>query len=412
MGSAICPRLRRAPLLGGASLLVDQDGDAGDLAQLALHGVHFLARMDGDADRQVRRRKLRGIVRHQRDARHTFSTDAMRDGMDTDGAVDRLAAGHGDGVVEQDLVGDVGLGGDRLPDRHRAGVIVGAFAEILEDVPVAGESRRRCPVHALAAHLDQRRRLAVHPARHEVATDAGQRLRALRYLCRRVVWAARAEIRRTCRTADVDRAGGFRHQGGRARGEIEARKHRIEPAGEHASQRTRRQFADPGDQPRASLVMLADHALGLGAGIVVEILLELALDDAALFLDNEDLALALHEVHRVMQRQRPDHADLVDVDADAAAGRLIEAHQPQRFHQVEMRLACGDDAVGGVRNVVDVAVDRIGLCKGVDGVLLRLQPLLDLRSRQVRPAIVQAARRRREVGRAEGARRAQRDGCA
>ena len=37
--------------------------------------------------------------------------------------VDRLAAGHGDGIVVEDLVGDVGPGRDRLADRHRAGMI-------------------------------------------------------------------------------------------------------------------------------------------------------------------------------------------------------------------------------------------------------------------------------------------------
>ena len=36
------------------------------------------------------------------------------------GAVHRLSAGHGDGVVEQDLVGDVG-GGDGGADRQQAG---------------------------------------------------------------------------------------------------------------------------------------------------------------------------------------------------------------------------------------------------------------------------------------------------
>ncbi len=129
-----------ATLLGGAGLLIDQDGDAGNVSQLALHGVHLLARMDGHADRQVCRQELRGIVRHQRDASHAFGANAVGDGMHADGTVDRLAAGHRHGIVEQDLVGDVGPGGDRLPDRHRAGVVVGAFAEILEHVLVAGEA--------------------------------------------------------------------------------------------------------------------------------------------------------------------------------------------------------------------------------------------------------------------------------
>ncbi|MGY4433491.1 hypothetical protein ACVWWO_005968 [Bradyrhizobium sp. F1.13.1] len=213
-------------------------------------------------------------------------------------------------------------------------------------------------------------------------------------------------------TADVDRARSLRHQAGCARGEIKAWEHRIETACKHPSERARRQFADPGDQPRAGFVVLTDHALGFFARIIVKIFLELAFDDTALLLDHEDLALALHEGHRVMQRQRPDHANLVDVDADAAAGRFVEIHQPQRFHQIEMGFACGDDAVGSARDIVDVTIDRIGLCEGVDRVLLRLQPLLDLRPRQIGPAIVQAAGWRRVVRSVEGARRAQRDGGA
>ena len=74
------------------------------------------------------------------------------------------------------------------------------------------------------------------------------------------------------------------------------------------------------------------------AGIVVEIFLELALDDAALFLDHEDLALLAHEFQRVVMRQRPDHADLVDVDAEPPAFGLVEPEQPQRLHQVEVAL--------------------------------------------------------------------------
>ena len=46
--------LAAASLFGGAGLLIDQDRDAGDPAQLALHGVHLLARMNGDAIRQIR----------------------------------------------------------------------------------------------------------------------------------------------------------------------------------------------------------------------------------------------------------------------------------------------------------------------------------------------------------------------
>ena len=72
---------------------------------------------------------------------------------------------------------------------------------------------------------------------------------------------------------------------------------------------------------------LADHALRLVTGIVVEIFLELALDDAALFLDHENLALLADELQRIMMGERPHHPDLVDVDADAPALGFSQAQQ-------------------------------------------------------------------------------------
>src|SRR3546814_11079395 len=47
-------------------------------------------------------------------------------------AIMRLAAGHRHGVVEQNLVGDVDLGGDRGAQRQQAGMEIGAVPEIGE----------------------------------------------------------------------------------------------------------------------------------------------------------------------------------------------------------------------------------------------------------------------------------------
>src|SRR6202012_6118813 len=47
------PALAAAALFGGAGLVVDQGGEPFDLAQLALHGVHVAAVMDGGAGREV-----------------------------------------------------------------------------------------------------------------------------------------------------------------------------------------------------------------------------------------------------------------------------------------------------------------------------------------------------------------------
>ena len=133
---------------------------------------------------------------YQGDARDALGGDLAGDLRHREPAVIALTAGHGDRVVEQDLVGHVDAGGDGAADRHVAGVIVGAVADVLEHVRARAERRLADPVGALAAHLRVAERLAVHPLRHVVAADAGIGARALRHLRGCVVRAAGAEIGR------------------------------------------------------------------------------------------------------------------------------------------------------------------------------------------------------------------------
>ena len=114
-------------------------------------------------------------------------------------ALVRLAAGHGDGVVVEDLVGDVDAGRGRGADGEIAGMVVGAVAEILEDVVARGERRLADPVRALAAHLGEALGAAVHPQHHVVAADAGIGAASFRHVRRGVVRAAGAEMRRARR---------------------------------------------------------------------------------------------------------------------------------------------------------------------------------------------------------------------
>src|SRR5690349_23701128 len=60
-----------------------------------------------------------------------------------------LAAGHRHRVVEENLVGHVDLGGGRGADGEQARVVVGAVAEVREDVLLAGERRLADPGRAL-----------------------------------------------------------------------------------------------------------------------------------------------------------------------------------------------------------------------------------------------------------------------
>ncbi len=161
--------------------------------------------MNGRPRREIADGKFLGHVGNERDLLDTFRANLGGDRLDRHRTIERLTAGHRNGVIEQDLVGDIGASGDRLPDRHRTGMIPGALAEILEDVPPAGKKRGRHPVHALPTHLDQRGCLAVHPRCHDVAPDARKRLRTCRHLGRDVVRAAGTKIGRARRALHAER---------------------------------------------------------------------------------------------------------------------------------------------------------------------------------------------------------------
>jgi hypothetical protein len=167
------PALAAAALFGGAGLFIDQDRHARNVAQFALHRIEIGARMERHLIWEIGGVEFIGIVGDHGNPHNTVGADLVGDALHADRAVDRLAAGHRNGVVEQDLVSDVGFRSGGLADRHRAGVVISALAEILEHMRSAGEQRGRHPVDAFAAHLDQRRGLAVHPACHEVTADAG-----------------------------------------------------------------------------------------------------------------------------------------------------------------------------------------------------------------------------------------------
>src|SRR5690606_524034 len=188
--------LAATALFGGAGLIKDQDRNAFDLAHALLHRVELAPVLELGAGRKLRAvAPLGQVVADQHDRVHALAAHLVRDLRHGQGAVDRLAAGHGDGVVVEDLVGDVDAGRDRLADRQRAAVEVGAVAQVLEHVPGFGEARLAAPGHAFAAHLGEGVGAAVHPGDHVVAADAAQRARALRYHRGGVVRAAGAVVR-------------------------------------------------------------------------------------------------------------------------------------------------------------------------------------------------------------------------
>ena len=353
--------------------------------------------------REFRPVEFLGRIADNGDAVHPFGPAGLGDGGGADRPVDRLAAGHGHGVVIEDLVGDIRRRRDRLTDRQRAGVIPRPFAEILEDMLAAVEGLPRDPGHALAAHLRVTDGIAIHPAGHDVTADPRRRHRAIRQPCRGVMRTARAEIGRSGCACDIHRQVGDLRQCGRAGGQAFVREMAVQTLGNDRGQQARRQLSREGDQVGAGLVMLADHGLRLVAGPVVEMFLELAFDDAALFLDDQHLVLVAHEAQRVATGQRPDHADLVDVDAKPTAFVFGQAQQAQRLHQVEMALAGGDDAITRILHVIDAPVDGVGVHEGLDRAQLVGQAGLDLGAGQVGGADMQPAGGRIEGRDGEGA---------
>ena len=100
------PALAAAALFGGAGLVVDQDRQPLDLAQLALQLVHLATVMDGRSHREIIARIFFGIIGDDGDALGAFGPDLMRDLRDCKAALGRLPAGHGNRIIIKNLVGD------------------------------------------------------------------------------------------------------------------------------------------------------------------------------------------------------------------------------------------------------------------------------------------------------------------
>ena len=112
----------------------------------------------------------------------------------------------------------------------------------------------------------------------------------------------------------------------------------------------------------AGLVRLADHAGAMRCG--VEQLLELALDQPALLLDDQRQLNACHcplEHHRL---ERVRHAHLVDREPDAPTGGVVQVEQLQRRHDVQPGLARGDDAQGSTGRAMAQPVEPVGASEG------------------------------------------------
>jgi hypothetical protein len=393
------PALAPAPLFRRAGLVVEQDRDAFGQAQLLLDAVQLVAMLDPHAVGPLGAdRILVGLVADHDDPIDPLRLELPGDPRRRQGAVDRLTAGHGDGVVVEDLVGDVDPGGDGRAYRQNAGMIVGPVAQVGEDVLGRREGRLADPRDALTAHVGVGLGVAVHPQHHPVAADAGHGSAALGHFGRTVVRTARAE------------PGQALHAGLSGLHRLVLLHEELQPvvhvlAGmetgdtprDGAGDACRRQLAGRRQDPILVLVELADHPRAHVGAPVVELLLELVLDDRAFFLDHQDLVQALGELPDDLALQGPDHADLEQCDAEI--GRLVVADPEVQecLANVQIGLARGHDAEARLFRVDHDLVQPIGPCEGQGGIdLVPVEPFFLLMA-VVGPADVEAARRHLEL---------------
>ena len=109
--------LAPAALLGGTGLVVDDHRGAGYLPQFPLDLVQFIPVVEGGIPgEQGTIRVLVGLVGDHGDTADTLAIELMADLGHRQDPIHRLASGHGHGIVIEDLIGDIDLGGDGRPD--------------------------------------------------------------------------------------------------------------------------------------------------------------------------------------------------------------------------------------------------------------------------------------------------------
>src|SRR5215472_12190357 len=223
-------------------------------------------------------------------------------------------------------------------------MVVGAVAEVLEDMGPLGERRLADPVRALPAHLRVAQRRAIHPLRHVVTADPGVGAHALGHDGRRVVRTAGAEIRNAHRDILRLSQNSLRLlERGNPRGDLLVATDPLQDALADADrdlvgiERTLHR-----EQPVALLVLLADaDRLVRGA---VELFAHLHLDQRALLLDHDDELEAVGELLEVSLADGPRASDLVEPNDEIVALDLVDPELVERLTHVEIALADGDDA--------------------------------------------------------------------
>ncbi len=254
------------------------------------------------------------------------------------------------------------------------------------------------PIDAFAAHLDLTAGGAIHPARHEMAADAGLRARTLRHAGRGIVRATGAKIGNP-----LDRVGSVRQQL-RLRevdhvvAPVESGTMLRQPVRHGLDQPRWAQFADRGNLFRAERVPLAGDDRAHAMRAVVKQIAQLALHDRRLFLDHEDLRQIPRKINHARLLDRKRQADFIQAHTGRRQVVQRQLEATEHLDQIVVRLAAGDDADTRVRRRDDLAVDAVDRSEDLDRLELVLQPHLDLGGRRVLAAIVQTVDRWLESG--------------
>ncbi len=149
-------------------------------------------------------------------------------------------------------------------------------------------------------------------------------------------------------------------------------------------------------RPFAFLVELADDPRPRRFAPVVELFLELVFEELALLLDDQDLFQPFGECAHAFGLQRPDHAHLVQAQADFRRHRVVDAQVFQGLAHIEIALAAGDDAQARRRAVDDHLVQLVGAAVGERGVELVVQQAFLLHQGWIGPAQIEAVGRQGE----------------
>src|SRR5207253_8919129 len=126
----------------------------------------------------------------------------------------------------------------------------------------------------------------------------------------------------------------------------------------------RGQFAGRGQDPGAALVIFADDARAPVGRPVVELFFQLALDDRALLLDDEDFLESFGKTADAFGLERPRHRDLVEAQPDRLRFRRADAEILERLAHVEIGFAGRDDAEARLWAVDDNPVEPVGAGEG------------------------------------------------